>query len=143
MSTPKDMAPLRRRAMPGMSTTAPHDPPWPPDPSSPAGESSPRQSPTGSEPTHRATSEDRRRPSGRRRAKDYAATRPVNFRLPVDLHDRYRLLVAEVAQQHPRWRRASLTEVIIGLLEEGPSSVNEVAAVIRRKRASEILEDGP
>lgn len=39
-----------------------------------------------------------------RRAADYATTRLVNFRIPVDLHDRYRQLVRDAEQQHPRLR---------------------------------------
>jgi hypothetical protein len=74
----------------------------------------------------------RRRPS-----RDYASTRLVNFRIPVDLHDRYKRLVREVEQTHLRLRHPSLTEVLIGLLEEGPDTADEVAGVLRRKRASE------
>ena len=74
----------------------------------------------------------RRRPST-----DYASTRLVNFRIPVDLHDRYKRLVREVEQTHQCLRHPSLTEVLIGLLEEGPDTPDEIAAVIRRKRASE------
>jgi hypothetical protein len=143
MSAPKAMAPLRRRAMPGMSTPTPRvdTPPEPARTDSPPPEASepspPRPTPTGGP----ALLEDGERPA-RRRSQDYGATRLVNFRLPVDLHDRYRRLVAEVEQEVPRLRRPSLTEVIIGLLEEGPSTVEETAAVIRRKRAGEYDEDG-
>ena len=73
----------------------------------------------------------------RRPSTDYASTRLVNFRIPVDLHDRYKQLVREVEQTHLRLRHPSLTEVLIGLLEEGPDTADEIAAVIRRKRASE------
>ena len=79
----------------------------------------------------------RRRPST-----DYASTRLVNFRIPVDLHDRYKQLVREVEQTHLRLRHPSLTEVLIGLLEEGPDTADEIAAVIRRKRASEHGAEG-
>jgi hypothetical protein len=75
--------------------------------------------------------------AGRRPSRDYASTRLVNFRIPVDLHDRYKRLVREVERTHPRLRHPSLTELLIGLLEEGPDTADEVAAVIRRKRASE------
>jgi hypothetical protein len=75
-------------------------------------------------------------------SEDYSATRLANFRLPVDLHDRFRRLVAEVEQRHPRLRRPSLTEVIIALLEEGPTTPEEVAELIRRKRAAEHAEGG-
>jgi hypothetical protein len=114
MSAPKAMAPLRRRAMPGMSTPTPRvdTPPEPARTDSPPPEASepspPRPTPTGGP----ALLKDGERPA-RRRSQDYGAT-----------------------------RRPSLTEVIIGLLEEGPSTVEETAAVIRRKRAGEYDEDG-
>lgn len=73
----------------------------------------------------------------RRPAADYATTRLVNFRLPADLHDRYKQLVREAEQRHPRLRHPSLTELVIGLLEEGPQTAEAVAEVIRRKRAGE------
>ena len=76
-------------------------------------------------------------PARRRPSSDYASTRLVNFRIPVDLHDRYKRLVREVELTHERLRHPSLTEVLIGLLEEGPDTADEVAAVLRRKRASE------
>ena len=76
-----------------------------------------------------------------RRAADYATTRLVNFRIPVDLHDRYRQLVRDAEQQHPRLRHPSLTELVIALLEEGPETADEVAALIRRKRAAEHAEE--
>ena len=77
----------------------------------------------------------RRRPST-----DYASTRLVNFRIPVDLHDRYKQLVREVEHRHLRLRHPSLTELLIALLEEGPQTADEVAELIRRKRASEYGE---
>jgi hypothetical protein len=46
--------------------------------------------------------------AARRRSVDYAATRLVNFRLPVDLHDSFRALVREAEERHPRLRRPSL-----------------------------------
>jgi hypothetical protein len=73
----------------------------------------------------------------RRPAVDYATTRLVNFRLPADLHDRYKQLVREAEERHPRLRHPSLTELIIALLEEGPRTADEVAELIRRKRAGE------
>ena len=73
----------------------------------------------------------------RRPAADYANTRLVNFRIPVDLHDRFRGLVREAEINHPRLRRPSLTELVIALLEEGPQTGDEVAERIRRKRAAE------
>ena len=73
----------------------------------------------------------------RRPAADYASTRLVNFRIPVDLHERFRGLVREAEVNHPRLRRPSLTELVIALLEEGPQTADEVAELIRRKRAAE------
>jgi len=78
----------------------------------------------------------------RRPAADYASTRLVNFRIPVDLHDRFRGLVREAEIDHPRVRRPSLTELVIALLEEGPQTADEVAELIRRKRASEHGAEG-
>ena len=80
------------------------------------------------------------RPPERRPAADYASTRLVNFRIPVDLHDRFRGLVREAEVRHPRLRRPSLTELVIALLEEGPQTADEVAELIRRKRAAEHEE---
>ena len=82
-----------------------------------------------------ATSAPRR--SEHRRAHDYATTRLVNFRIPVDLHDRFKRILRDVEDEHPRLRHPNLTELLIGLLEEGPQSADEVAGVIRRKRAAE------
>jgi hypothetical protein len=81
-------------------------------------------------------------PPERRPAADYASTRLVNFRIPVDLHDRFRGLVREVELNHPRLRRPSLTELMIALLEEGPQTADEVAELIRRKRAAEHRAEG-
>ena len=78
----------------------------------------------------------------RRPAADYASTRLVNFRIPVDLHDRFRGLVREAEIDHPRLRRPSLTELVIALLEEGPQTADEVAELIRRKRAAEHGAEG-
>ena len=80
------------------------------------------------------------RPPERRPAADYASTRLVNFRIPVDLHERFRGLVREAEVRHPRLRRPSLTELVIALLEEGPQTADEVAELIRRKRAAEHEE---
>ena len=81
-----------------------------------------------------------KRISERRPAADYANTRLVNFRIPVDLHDRFRALVREAEDRHPRLRKQSLTELLIALLEEGPQTVDEVAELIRRKRLAEHEE---
>jgi hypothetical protein len=80
------------------------------------------------------------RAPGRRPAADYASTRLVNFRIPVDLHDRFRALVREAEERHPRLRKQSLTELLIALLEEGPQTADEVAELIRRKRLAEHEE---
>jgi hypothetical protein len=61
----------------------------------------------------------------------------VNFRLPVDLHDRFKRLVREAEARYPRLRHPSLTEVLIALLEEGPADADEIAELIHRKRAAE------
>lgn len=78
----------------------------------------------------------------RRPAADYANTRLVNFRIPVDLHARFRALVREAEARYPRLRRPSLTELVIALLEEGPQTADEVAELIRRKRAAEHAAGG-
>ena len=75
-----------------------------------------------------------------RRSVDYSVTRLVNFRLPVDVHDRFRALIREAEERHPRLRKASLTELVIALLEEGPQSADDVADIIRRKRMDEHEE---
>jgi hypothetical protein len=74
------------------------------------------------------------------RSVDYSVTRLVNFRLPVDVHDRFRALVRDAEERHPRLRKASLTELVIALLEEGPQTADEVAELIRRKRIAENEE---
>ncbi|MGO9751007.1 MAG: hypothetical protein ACLP8S_13295 [Solirubrobacteraceae bacterium] len=61
----------------------------------------------------------------------------MNLRLPVDLHDRFKQLVREAEARHSRLRHPSLTELVIALLEEGPGDADEVAELIRRKRAAE------
>ena len=73
----------------------------------------------------------------RHQVEDYGTTRLVNFRLPVELHDRYKRLVRDVEEQCPKLRHPSLTEVVIALLSEGPSMPEDVAELIRRKRAAE------
>jgi hypothetical protein len=76
----------------------------------------------------------------RRPATDYSSTRLVNFRIPADLHDRFRALVREAEERHPRLRKQSLTELVIALLEEGPQTADQVADLIRRKRLAEHEE---
>lgn len=161
------MPPARRRPIPGM-TPAPSVPP-PPQPAS--FESDPARShgassPAGETPAPGARPRRRTQASAglvppasgaardagptvesevreRRPAADYAATRLVNFRIPVDLHDRYRRLVREAELEHPRLRHPSLTELVIALLEEGPGTPDEVADLIRRKRVGEHAAEVP
>jgi hypothetical protein len=154
MTDQHGMAPARRRPIPGMAPVpAPPPPSLAQDPSSTenspaAAPSQPRVAQTRSGTLERSAKPPGGRARGgqpaaengrpeRRPAADYAATRLVNFRIPVDLHDRYRQLVREAEQRHPRLRRPSLTELIIALLEEGPGTADEVAELIRRKRAGE------
>jgi hypothetical protein len=157
MSAPEPMPSVRRRPIPGMTSqpaAAPLSPPPHPEPTvAPEPRVSRRQT-AEPEQTHESSGSDarsgderRKRPvsppatpgatSPRRPAVDYAATRLANFRIPVDLHDRYRDLVRDAERHHPRLRRASLTEVVIALLEEGPGTADEVAELIWRKRAAE------
>jgi hypothetical protein len=149
MSPTRPMNTLRR-PMPGMpSTAAPvHSLPAKSEPSpAPLAGGSEKAS---EDPPRRARREASassiaraRRESGPRRwaASNYSNTRLANFRLPADLHDRYRELVRQVEQTHPRLRRPSLTELIIALLEEGPRTPDEVAELIRRKRTAENAEE--
>jgi hypothetical protein len=162
--TEPEIPSLRRRPIPGMSAnTAPQGAPAMPgtDPgatgvavaavtegrgatepaSAPARRrrsrrTGPRDGESSSEPANETLPE-------RRPAADYATTRLVNFRLPADLHDRYKQLVREAEERHPRLRHPSLTELIIALLEEGPATPDEVAELIRRKRAAEHGLESP
>ncbi len=128
-----DAAPL---AMPG-SALEDAVAPVAPEPMTPASDESapvkrgPKRAPRTARTTAAATVPERRPPV------DYASTRLVNFRIPVDLHDHYRTLVREAEVSHPRLRRPSLTELVIALLAEGPETADEVAELIRRKRAAE------
>jgi hypothetical protein len=162
MTESQPMASLRRRPMPGMASSATsHSEPEHPELPGPGIEVSGSGSPAQQDsPAHVQT-----RPAGgsaheehgsidradhdsdvavtagrrvrRRPAVDYSTTRLVNFRIPVDLHDRYRQLVRDAEREYPRLRHPSLTELIIALLEEGPSTAEEVAELIRRKRVAE------
>ena len=152
--TAAELPSLRRRPIPGMSHSQPTPPTTQPTDEEvgtplPAPSEAQSPAPTGSTPEAarpqrqaRSQSETSAPASGalvpaRRPSSDYATTRLVNFRLPADLHDRFKQLVREVEQRHPRLRHPSLTELIIGLLEEGPQTADEVAELIRRKRADE------
>jgi hypothetical protein len=154
MSAAEPMPSVRRRPIPGLTSQPVMAPSLPPEP--PAAPANPGDSRETAEPEHthdadasaqlpKDTSETPpvSRPTTqsaaptRWPAADYAATRLANFRVPVDLHDRYRDLVRDAERRHPRLRRASLTEVLIALLEEGPKTADEVAELIWRKRAAE------
>jgi hypothetical protein len=162
MTDSQPMASLRRRPMPGMASSAPkpskleradftgaadevsaaalpaHQDPPADMRTQPAGASAhEKRGPIdradhGADVQLTAGGRVRRRP-----AVDYSTTRLVNFRIPVDLHDRYRQLVRDAEREYPRLRHPSLTELIIALLEEGPSTAEEVAELIRRKRVAE------
>lgn len=135
MSVAKPMGSLRRGPIPGMNNTSATGSPASTRPTEPP-EPELASAPTAAE----ASAAAAQPAAGRWPSADYSATRLANFRLPVDLHDRYRQLVRDVELRHPRLRRPNLTEVIIALLEEGPSTVDEVAELIRRKRAHEHSE---
>ena len=171
MTASPEMPSVRRRPIPGMTSTRSAPPPAPSlESDRPEAASSPEPSgrkperpettvaPQGAQRARRASPRrlersvspagtrelaDRHEDAGRRRpAADYASTRLVNFRIPVDLHDRYRQLIRDAEQQHPRLRRPSLTELVIALLEEGPETPGQVAELIRRKRAAEHEPEG-
>lgn len=171
MTASPEMPSVRRRPIPGMTRTrsapppprsvesdqpeaAPSPAPSSREPDQPETTAAPRGAQRERRPVQRrlertvsqaGTSElaDRSEDAGRRRpAADYASTRLVNFRIPVDLHDRYRQLVRDAEQHHPRLRRPSLTELVIALLEEGPETPGQAAELIRRKRAAEHEPEG-
>jgi len=136
------MPSTRRRAIPGMASSPAVAPPAPDTAPEPAPSLADAPLPTPAATLNSVAALRPREPSAertdaRRAATDYGSTRLVNFRIPVDLHDRYKRLVRDVEDRHPRLRHPSLTEVLIGLLEEGPDSPDQIAAVIRRKRAAE------
>jgi hypothetical protein len=81
------------------------------------------------------------KPSAPRRwpAADYGSTRLVNMRLPVDLHERHKDLLREVERCFPTLRNPSLTDYVIGLLEEAEPTAEQMAAVIRRKRIDQSV----
>ena len=157
MSEAQPMPSVRRRPIPGMAsqpTTPPSLTPAPVeadhhvDDDAPASEAEASTTAlTRGNDVASVRSDGRRRTARkpvieRRPAADYASTRLVNFRIPVDLHDRFRGLVREAEVDHPRLRRPSLTELVIALLEEGPQTADEVAELIRRKRAAEHGAEG-
>ncbi len=149
MSATEPMPSSRRRPIPGMPTRP--DPVELPVASAAAGTVTDPQIETAASPRQRPDADEpprvKRPPKGpavrspdQRRAMDYASTRLVNFRIPADLHDRFRALVRDAEDRHPRLRKQSLTELVIALLEEGPQTADEVAELIRRKRLAEHEE---
>jgi hypothetical protein len=150
MSPATPMTPLRRRAMPGMPAAPPVPSRRPDTPSSE--ELDPVQRSDGApaalpatrrrtRPTKASSDPSAKRASRRHPVEDYSATHLTNFRLPIDLHARYGRLLTEAQEQHPRLRKMSLTEVVIALLAEGPQTPDEVAELVRRKRADEHAEE--
>jgi hypothetical protein len=153
MSGPEPMPSVRRRPIPGMTSQREAPAPSPtPDPapqpinadastsSTPAVDQQPVVPDDDSRTVPEAVKPVRGDEAGRRArwaATDYSATRLANFRIPVALLDRYRHLVREAEDRDPRLRRPSVTEVVIGLLQEGPATPEDVAELIRRKRAAE------
>lgn len=153
MNAPEPMPSVRRRPIPGMTGQPVTARSLAPEPAvAPVTPADGSEAAEGAQSDHADASAERsnasgkpaasRRPAGsaaqgRWPAADYSATRLANFRIPVDLHDRYRDLVRDAERRHPRLRRASLTEVLIALLEEGPRTPDEVADLIWRKRAAE------
>jgi hypothetical protein len=131
MSEAQPMPSVRRRPIPGMASqpiTPPSSAPAQPD-DDVEDDAPPHEAEASATAITEANdvapvrSDGRRRtvretPIGRRPAADYARTRLANFRIPVDLHDRFRGLVREAEINHPRLRRPSLTELVIALLEE-------------------------
>jgi hypothetical protein len=133
MTAPEPMPTARRRPIPGTTRHTQTNPAAPPSDAHDGGSENSREElhdlPASTDGV-----------VSRRPASDYGATRLVNFRLPVDLHDRYRQLVQDTERAHPRLRRPSLTELVIALLEEGPQNTDEIARLIRRKRTAEHQE---
>ncbi len=139
MTTHHQMPPARRRPIAGMPSNPP--PATPPADTLAAAPTlpSPRSQHEDGGEQERSSNAENSDPVtvARRPAADYGATRLVNFRLPIDLHDCYKQLVHEIEQRHPRLRHPSLTELVIALFEEGPVDADQAAELIRRKRAAE------
>ena len=136
MTRHTEMQPTRRRQIPGMAQTGLASEPPGPAAAPPRRQRAPKPPDQHRRHPARVDGPDDLAPA-RRPAADYSATRLVNFRLPADLHDRFKQLVRDAEEDHPRLRRPSLTELVIALLEEGPTTPDEVAELIRRKRAAE------
>ena len=137
MNTAPQMPPARRRPIAGMPAATPVPITREPDSAETAITiSSEVAARAGGSPSARPPAAADEAAVGRR-SDDYGATRLVNFRLPVDLHDRCKALVREVEALYPRLRHPSVTELVIALLEEGPTDAGAAAELIRRKRAAE------
>ncbi len=98
MSAHQEMPSARRRRIPGM---APSTPLTVADAEGPTSSTV-----TATKPRPGRTRSTQRRPPAareaeRRPAVDYAATRLLNFRLPADLHDRFKALVHEAEHIFP------------------------------------------
>ena len=137
MNSAPQMPPARRRPIAGMPAVTPAPVTREPDSAETAitVPSKVAARPDGSPSTRPAAAAEAA--AAGRRSDDYGATRLVNFRLPVDLHDRCKALVREVEALYPRLRHPSVTELVIALLEEGPTDAGAAAELIRRKRAAE------
>ena len=137
MNGAPQMPPARRRPIAGMPAVTPAPTAHEPDPiHGPLPSSSEGPARADGLPSVRTGAAVEEAAVGRR-SDDYGATRLVNFRLPVDLHDRCKALVREVEALYPRLRHPSVTELVIALLEEGPTDAGAAAELIRRKRAAE------
>jgi len=137
MAARPEMPPARRRPISGMASNTERGAEAPPGAAEPPAVDRPRAPASAAATTRRVPAARNGAGAERWPASDYAATRLVNFRLPVDLHDRFKALVREAEARHPRLRHPSLTEVVIALLEEGPADAEEIAELIRRKRVAE------
>lgn len=139
MSAHPPMPPARRRPIPGMPahTAAPASAPSTDTRTAAATRLAEASAPVVDHGLARLPAAQPNGAVTRRPAMDYAATRLVNFRLPIDLHDRYKQLVRDVELRYPRLRHPSLTELVIALLEEGPADADGAAQLIGRKRAAE------
>ena len=131
MSATQGMQAARRRPIPGMasnSIVAPSERPVadpPPAPPAPAARPArTREKPSRDESAVRRITRDA--------ARELSAPGRPTRSLPT--------LVSDAEEGHPRLRKASLTELVIALLEEGPQTADEVAEMIRRKRLAEHEE---
>jgi hypothetical protein len=138
-STPESTATVNPDAATGMAAETEGQTPTALAPAPPAVDESVEQAQARPERPRRAGQSTGTAAVPRRRpARDYTTTRLVNFRIPSDLHDRFRELMHDVESEHPKLRNPSLTELVIALLEEGPETADQVAQLIRRKRAAEL-----